>query len=79
MYVSSNKSAFLENSTIKIDYKKFSKEYNSKLQVRIDDKLNYEFKQNYNSKVNINDNSKVKILPLITPNDKLLGILYISS
>ena len=77
LYVSSNKSAFLENSTIKIDYKKLSKEYNSKLQVTIDDKLNYEFKQNYNSKVNINDNSKVKILPLITPNDKLLGILYI--
>lgn len=77
LYVSSNKSAFLENSTIKIDYKKLSKVYNSKLQVTIDDKLNYEFKQNYNSKVNINDNSKVKILPLITPNDKLLGILYI--
>ena len=77
LYVSSNKSAFLENSTIKIDYKKLSKEYNSKLQVTIDDKLNYEFKQNYNSKVNINDNSKVKILPLITPNDKLLGVLYI--
>ena len=77
LYVSSNKSAFLENSTIKIDYKKLCKEYNSKLQVTIDDKLNYEFKQNYNSKVNINDNSKVKILPLITPNDKLLGILYI--
>ena len=77
LYVSSNKSAFLENSTIKIDYEKLCKEYNSKLQVTIDDKLNYEFKQNYNSKVNINDNSKVKILPLITPNDKLLGILYI--
>lgn len=77
LYISCDeKNIFLKNSSINIDYKEFSKLYDSKLKIDIDDKLNYEFRKIYNPQVEIDDNSIFKIIPL-NIDGSLMGVIYI--
>jgi len=77
LYISCDKqSIFLKESSINIDYEKFSELYNNKLKIGIDDKLNYEFRKIYNSQVKMDDNSLFKIVPLKMDNE-LIGLMYI--
>lgn len=77
LYISCDKkNIFLKNSSINIDYKEFSKLYDNKLKIEIDNKLNYEFRKIYNSQVYINENSIFKVIPLKT-DARLVGLIYI--
>nr|WP_317331924.1 HAMP domain-containing sensor histidine kinase [uncultured Romboutsia sp.] len=70
------KNIFLKDSSINIDYREFSKLYDSKLKIDINNKLNYEFRKIYNNQVEINGNSVFKIIPLKI-DGKLIGVIYI--
>jgi len=77
LYISYDKqSIFLEDSSINIDYEKFSRLYNNQLKICIDDELNYDFRKIYNSQVKMDDNSLFKIVPLKMDNE-LIGLMYI--
>ena len=69
-------SIFFNDSSISIDYEEFYRLYNRNLKIRVDDKLNDEFRKIYNDKLKIGKESILKIIPL-NVEDKLIGIMYI--
>lgn len=76
-YLSCNENdIFYENTNINIDYKKFSKLYKDKLDINVDNSLNYEFKENYIEKYKLYPGSKLKIFPLKFK-EELIGLMYI--
>ena len=77
LYISCDKkNIFLKNSSINIDYKEFSKLYDNKLKIDINNKLNYEFRKIYDPQVEINENSIFKVIPLKI-DGRLIGVIYI--
>ena len=76
-YLSCNENdIFCQNTNINIDYKKFSKLYKDKLDINVDNSLNYEFKDNYIEKYKLYPESKLKIFPLKFK-EELIGLMYI--
>lgn len=76
-YLSCNKNnIFCENTNINIDYKQFSKLYKDKLDINVDNNLNYEFKENYIEKHKLYPKSKLNIFPLKFKGE-LIGLMYI--
>ena len=76
-YLSCNKNnLFSQNTNIKIDYETFSKLYNNKLELNINNSLNYEFEKRYTNKYKLYQKGKLKIFPLKIK-DNLMGLMYI--